>query len=96
MAEFAINNAVHASTGHTPFYLNYLRNPQIPSALTFQSKATLSGGGSTTRDENSRKIELNRSSIVPDITTVCDTNNHHNRGDNCNAWVRIGTQDVPI
>ncbi|KAG6617742.1 pol protein [Phytophthora cinnamomi] len=30
MVEFALNNAVHASTGFTPFYLNGLRHPQVP------------------------------------------------------------------
>ncbi|POM80717.1 Pol protein [Phytophthora palmivora] len=29
MVEFALNNAVHASTGFTPFYLNGLRHPRL-------------------------------------------------------------------
>ncbi|OWZ04896.1 reverse transcriptase, partial [Phytophthora megakarya] len=33
MAEFAINNAVHASTGHTPFFVNAMRHPRLPSTL---------------------------------------------------------------
>jgi len=33
MVEFAINNAVHASTGFTPFYLNGLRHPALPLCL---------------------------------------------------------------
>ncbi|KAG2782931.1 hypothetical protein PC129_g20216 [Phytophthora cactorum] len=33
MAEFAINNSVHASTGHTPFYVNAMRHPRIPRIL---------------------------------------------------------------
>ncbi|POM79125.1 Pol protein [Phytophthora palmivora] len=33
MVEFARNNAVHASTGFTPFYLNGLRHPQVPLIL---------------------------------------------------------------
>ncbi|KAG3133271.1 hypothetical protein PC128_g26358 [Phytophthora cactorum] len=33
MAEFAINNSVHASTGHTPFYVNAMRHPRLPSML---------------------------------------------------------------
>lgn len=33
MAEFAINNTVHVSTGHTPFFVNTARHPRIPAAL---------------------------------------------------------------
>jgi hypothetical protein len=33
MAEFAINNSVHASTGFSPFYLNGLRHPALPLCL---------------------------------------------------------------
>ncbi|POM75612.1 LOW QUALITY PROTEIN: Pol protein [Phytophthora palmivora] len=33
MVEFTLNNAVQASTGFTPFYLNGLRRPQIPIPL---------------------------------------------------------------
>jgi hypothetical protein len=32
MVEFALNNAKNASTGETPFYLNYGRHPRPPSA----------------------------------------------------------------
>ena len=33
MVEFAINNSVHASTMHTPFFVNGLRHPRIPALL---------------------------------------------------------------
>ncbi|GMG14721.1 unnamed protein product [Phytophthora fragariaefolia] len=33
MVEFALNNAVHASTGLTPFYVNYGRHPRVPALL---------------------------------------------------------------
>ncbi|POM81611.1 LOW QUALITY PROTEIN: Pol protein [Phytophthora palmivora] len=33
MVEFTLNNAVHASTGFTPFCLNGLRHPQVPLTL---------------------------------------------------------------
>ncbi|GMF45618.1 unnamed protein product [Phytophthora fragariaefolia] len=33
MAEFAINNSVHVSTGHTPFYVNAMRHPRVPRVL---------------------------------------------------------------
>ena len=31
--EFALNNAVHASTGFTPFYVNSLTDPCVPLTL---------------------------------------------------------------
>ncbi|ETO64221.1 hypothetical protein F444_18204 [Phytophthora nicotianae P1976] len=46
MAEFAINNSVRASTGHTPFYVNAMRYPRLPSMLGGVA-SSLSGGGST-------------------------------------------------
>ena len=33
VVEFALNNAVHASTGYTPFYVNGLTHPRIPLTL---------------------------------------------------------------
>jgi hypothetical protein len=41
--DFAINNSVHASTGHTPFYLNGLRHPRVPSTL-FGDDTIFEGG----------------------------------------------------
>uniref|UniRef100_A0AAV1U1D1 Reverse transcriptase domain-containing protein n=1 Tax=Peronospora matthiolae TaxID=2874970 RepID=A0AAV1U1D1_9STRA len=38
MVEFAINNSVHASTTHTPFYVNGLRHPRVPTLLEFNSE----------------------------------------------------------
>ena len=43
MVEFAINNAVHVSTGQTPFYVNGLRHPRLPHLLQGVC-STLSGG----------------------------------------------------
>ena len=31
--EFALNNAVHVSTGYTPFYVNGLTHPRVPLTL---------------------------------------------------------------
>ncbi|POM64515.1 DNA/RNA polymerase, partial [Phytophthora palmivora] len=42
MVEFALNNAVHASTGFTPFYLNGLRHPQVPLTLRGGTVASIS------------------------------------------------------
>ncbi|GMF56246.1 unnamed protein product [Phytophthora fragariaefolia] len=44
MAEFAINNSVHVSTGHTPFYVNAMRHPRVSSVLGAVAPS-LGGGG---------------------------------------------------
>ncbi|KAG3121791.1 hypothetical protein PI126_g24419 [Phytophthora idaei] len=54
MAEFAINNSVHASTGHTPFYVNAMRHPRLPSMLGTVA-SSLSGGGFTVASEQPQK-----------------------------------------
>ncbi|KAG2786581.1 hypothetical protein PC116_g29666 [Phytophthora cactorum] len=54
MAEFAINNSVHASTGHTPFYVNAMRHPRLPSMLGMVA-SSLSGGRSTVASEQPQK-----------------------------------------
>ncbi|KAG3008084.1 hypothetical protein PC121_g17022 [Phytophthora cactorum] len=54
MAEFAINNSVHASTGHTPFYVNAMRHPRLPSMLRMVA-SSLSGGGSMVASEQPQK-----------------------------------------
>ncbi|KAG4041472.1 hypothetical protein PC123_g23016 [Phytophthora cactorum] len=54
MAAFAINNSVHASTGHTPFYVNAMRHPRPPSMLGMVA-SSLSGGGSTIASELPQK-----------------------------------------
>ncbi|GMF18532.1 unnamed protein product [Phytophthora fragariaefolia] len=37
MAEFALNNTTHASTGLTPFFANNARHPRVPALLAVQS-----------------------------------------------------------
>uniref|UniRef100_A0AAV1SYR6 Reverse transcriptase n=1 Tax=Peronospora matthiolae TaxID=2874970 RepID=A0AAV1SYR6_9STRA len=49
MVEFAINNSVHASTTHTPFYVNGLRHPCVPTLLECNSGLR---GGETRASEN--------------------------------------------
>jgi hypothetical protein len=53
MAEFAMNNSVHASTTHTPFYVNGLRHPRLPPLLG--GEPPLSGGGIIADDQRSSK-----------------------------------------
>ncbi|KAG3122885.1 hypothetical protein C6341_g26782 [Phytophthora cactorum] len=54
MAEFAISNSVHASTGHTPFYVNAMRHPRLPIMLRMVA-SSLSGGGPTIASEQPQK-----------------------------------------
>ncbi|KAG2802927.1 hypothetical protein PC113_g15957 [Phytophthora cactorum] len=54
MAEFAINNSVHALTGHTPFYVNAMWLPHFPSMLGMVA-SSLSGGESTVASEQPQK-----------------------------------------
>ncbi|KAG2815703.1 hypothetical protein PC113_g23176 [Phytophthora cactorum] len=65
MAEFAINSSVHASTGHTPFYVNAMRHPRLPSMLgTVASSLTMatrrqtaSRSGNETTDKNYGSVQ---------------------------------------
>ncbi|GMG16023.1 unnamed protein product [Phytophthora fragariaefolia] len=52
MAEFALNNATHASTGLTPFFVNNARHPRVSALLAVRSSnppavSTLGGGKGT-------------------------------------------------
>ncbi|KAG3153856.1 hypothetical protein PC128_g22479 [Phytophthora cactorum] len=62
MAEFAINNSVHASTGHTPFYVNAMRHPRLPSILGTVA-FSLSGGDLRLHPNNRRRA------LIPTMTT---------------------------
>ncbi len=53
MAEFAMNNAPSASTGHTPFYVNRLRHPRLPAFLG--GVFNFSRGGSSTKASSDEK-----------------------------------------
>ncbi|KAF1326177.1 Pol protein, partial [Globisporangium splendens] len=46
LAEFALNNSTHVSTGHSPFYVNYGIHPRALASIMGEV-STLSGGGTT-------------------------------------------------
>ena len=48
VVEFALNKAVHASTGFTPFYVNGLTHPRVPLTLPLRCSG-LCGGDMTDR-----------------------------------------------
>ncbi|KAF1319500.1 Pol protein, partial [Globisporangium splendens] len=52
LAEFALNNSTHVSTGHTPFYANYGLHPRVPASLVGEV-STLSGGGTMAKEPQS-------------------------------------------
>ncbi|POM61281.1 hypothetical protein PHPALM_29724, partial [Phytophthora palmivora] len=58
MVEFALNNAVHASTGFTPFYLNGFRHPQVPLTLRGGTVASIVTGGEARKDFSSQISEI--------------------------------------
>jgi RNase H-like domain found in reverse transcriptase/Reverse transcriptase (RNA-dependent DNA polymerase)/Integrase zinc binding domain/Retroviral aspartyl protease/Chromo (CHRromatin Organisation MOdifier) domain len=76
MTEFAINNSVHASTSHTPFYVNGLRHPRVPASLGVNH--WLSGGETTSLDKNGPIKEVSSdlhsldssSSVHSELTSV--------------------------
>ncbi|GMF44521.1 unnamed protein product [Phytophthora fragariaefolia] len=51
--EFALNNAVHSSTGFNPFYVNALRHPRTP--LTFPPASSLGRGEANAEDPRGLK-----------------------------------------
>ncbi|KAG2983838.1 hypothetical protein PC123_g24915 [Phytophthora cactorum] len=52
MVEFALNNAEHASTRITPFYVNYGRHPRVPALLGVERSVSSNGTGSFDEDGN--------------------------------------------
>ena len=67
MAEFAINNSVHVSHGHTPFYVNNLRHPRVPSTLNGGNSKITRGGY-----QNNSDISLPQDDYVPSLIPVLD------------------------
>ncbi|POM73111.1 LOW QUALITY PROTEIN: Pol protein [Phytophthora palmivora] len=77
MVEFALNNAVHASTGFTPFYLNGLRHPQVPLTLRRGTDASIVSEGeaqnvfsSLVSDIEPEPLQRQLSSFIDDRLTL--------------------------
>ncbi|GMF63153.1 unnamed protein product [Phytophthora fragariaefolia] len=71
MAEFAINNSVPVSTGHTPFYVNALRHPRVPSVLGMVAPS-LSGRGYPVLSKPNKHADMtNISAMSTRARTAC-------------------------
>ncbi|KAF1330455.1 reverse transcriptase, partial [Globisporangium splendens] len=62
LAEFALNNSTHVSTGHSPFYVNYGIRPRVPASI--MGEVSTSSGGGTPAHGNKPKssYDLNAAS----------------------------------
>ncbi|KAE9198507.1 hypothetical protein PF005_g16115 [Phytophthora fragariae] len=67
--EFALNNAVHSSTGFTPFYVNGLRHPRTP--LTSPPASNLGGGEANAEDP--RGLKGLRTSVKRNLLSFIET-----------------------
>ncbi|KAE8962646.1 hypothetical protein PF011_g29307 [Phytophthora fragariae] len=67
--EFTLNNAVHSSTGFTPFYVSGLRHPRTP--LTLPPASSLCGGEANADDP--RGLKGLRTSVKRNVLSFIDT-----------------------
>ncbi|POM65859.1 Pol protein [Phytophthora palmivora] len=72
MVEFALNNAVHASTGFTPFYLNGLRHPQVPLTLRGGTVASIVSGGEARKAFSSQVSEIEPEALKRQLSSFID------------------------
>ncbi|KAE8902055.1 hypothetical protein PF003_g14177 [Phytophthora fragariae] len=63
--EFALNNAVHSTTGFTPFYVNGLRHPRTPPASNL--------GGGEANAEDPRGLKGLRTSVKRNLLSFIET-----------------------
>ncbi|POM68975.1 Pol protein [Phytophthora palmivora] len=72
MVEFALNNAVHASTGFIPFYLNGLRHPQVTLTLRGGTVASIVSGGEARIAFSSQVSEIEPESLKRQLSSFID------------------------
>ena len=71
--EFALNNAVHASTGYTPFYLNGFRHPRVPLTSRGGTEDSILSGGEARKELSSRLAEINPAKLRKQLKVFIDT-----------------------
>ncbi|GMG15104.1 unnamed protein product [Phytophthora fragariaefolia] len=82
LAEFALNNAVHASTGLTPFFVNHARHPHVLALLAVNdpSAARVSTRGGGGMAPSVRDMPDSQSSNEEEASAPSDSESksHHN------------------
>ncbi|KAG3054398.1 hypothetical protein PC121_g16320 [Phytophthora cactorum] len=73
VVEFALNNAVHASTGFTPFNLNGMRHPQVPLTLRGGTEPSILSGGEARKALSSQVLDLRPVSLRKQVESFIDT-----------------------
>ncbi|KAG2894140.1 hypothetical protein PC114_g16024 [Phytophthora cactorum] len=73
VVEFALNNAVHASTGFTPFYLNGMRHPRVPLTLRGGTESSILSGGEARKALSCQVSDLRPVSLRKQVESFIDT-----------------------
>ncbi|KAG3027866.1 hypothetical protein PC120_g5191 [Phytophthora cactorum] len=73
VVEFTLNNAVHASTGLTPFYLNGMRHPRVPLTLRGGTESLILSGGESRKALSFQVSDLRPVSLRKQVESFIDT-----------------------
>ncbi|KAG3236498.1 hypothetical protein PI124_g18494 [Phytophthora idaei] len=73
VVEFALNNAVHASTGLTPLYLNGMRHPRVPLTLRGGTESSTLSGREARKALSSQVSDLRPVSARKQVESFIDT-----------------------
>ncbi|KAG3113652.1 hypothetical protein PI125_g7154 [Phytophthora idaei] len=73
VVEFALNNAVHVSTGFTPFDLNGMRHPRVPLTLRGGTEPSILSGGEARKALSSQVSDLRPVSLRKKVESFIDT-----------------------
>ncbi|KAG3200806.1 hypothetical protein PC128_g4340 [Phytophthora cactorum] len=81
VVEFTLNNAVHASAGFTPFYLNGMRHSRVPFTLRGGTESLILSGGESRKALSFQVSDLRPVSARKQVEAFIDTRlNVINRG----------------
>ncbi|POM81196.1 Pol protein [Phytophthora palmivora] len=107
MVEFELSNAVHELAGFNPFYLNGLRQPQVPLTLRGGSDASIVSGGEAQKAFSSHDSDMETEPLLRQLSQQADaisrTNEYSDKNGRGNVSVfRVGdlvlldTKNLPL